>query len=101
MTPGRPPTRLQLYALSFELGLMGITAGIWTHSYNDLDTLYWFVAFSCIVYNLHLKQSRAETPAVEETPVRAKLQQNFKPPENYKPPRNFVPAGARASAPSR
>jgi O-antigen ligase len=96
MKNGQPPTRLQLYALAFELGLMGITAGIWTHSYNDLDTLYWFVAFSCIVYNLHLKQNATETPPqAEEIPLRAKLQQNFK------PPRNFVPAGARASAPSR
>jgi len=96
MKSGAPPTRLQLYALSFELGLMGITAGIWTHSYNDLDTLYWFIAFSCIVYNLHLKQSRAQAPAqIEEAPLKVKLQQNFKPPQN------FAPAGARASTPVR
>lgn len=99
MISGQPPTRLQLYALSFELGLMGITAGIWTHSYNDLDTLYWFIAFSCIVYNLHLKQSRAETPAqVDEVPLKVKLQQQFKPPQNYVPPRSFAPVGAKASS---
>lgn len=90
MTPGQPPTRLQLYALSFELGLMGITAGIWTHSYNDLDTLYWFVAFSCILYNLHMKQGAAE-PAPEEAPQK-------KLPQSFKQPQPFAPVGARAAA---
>jgi O-antigen ligase len=55
-----PPTRLQLFALAFELGLIGITLGIWTHSYNDLDTLYWFVAFSSILMNLHENQTQAQ-----------------------------------------
>jgi len=58
---GERPSRLQLFALAFELGLLGITVGIFTHSYNDLDTLYWFIALSCIVRNLHERQP--ETPA--------------------------------------
>ncbi len=64
MTKGQPPTKLQLYALAFEVGLIGITLSIYTHNYNDLDTLYWFVAFSCILFNIHSreKQDAAPTP---------------------------------------
>ncbi len=63
MQNGVPPTRLQLHALAFELGLIGISLGIWTHAYNDLDTLYWFVAFSSIVMNLHEQQQTAQPDA--------------------------------------
>ena len=66
----RAPTRLQLYAFSLAIGLIGITPGIYTHSYNDLDTLYWFVALSCILYNVQFPVSAKEEPAksVEKLP---------------------------------
>lgn len=48
----QPPNRMQLYAFSLAIGLVGIAPGIWTHSYNDLDTLYWFIALSCVFYNI-------------------------------------------------
>ena len=51
------PTRLQLYAFSLAVGLIGIAPGIYTHSYNDLDTLYWFVALSCILYNVQFRDA--------------------------------------------
>lgn len=63
MRSGVRPTLLQLFALSFELGLIGITLGIWTHNYNDLDTLYWFVAFSGILMNLHERQNQESAEA--------------------------------------
>ncbi len=56
----RPPTYLQLYALGLEIGMLGITAGIYTHNYQDLDTIYWFVAFSCLLYNLDRRFPNAE-----------------------------------------
>ncbi|MFQ5630010.1 MAG: hypothetical protein ACE5I1_14685, partial [bacterium] len=66
----RAPTRLQLYAFSLAIGLLGIAPGIYTHSYNDLDTLYWFVALSCILYNIQFPASAKEEHAesVEELP---------------------------------
>jgi O-antigen ligase len=60
MAKGRPPTQLQLYALAFEVGLIGITLSIYTHSYNDLDTLYWFVALSCILFNIQSREKKEE-----------------------------------------
>ncbi|MGH7496623.1 MAG: O-antigen ligase family protein [bacterium] len=60
MQSGVPPTQLQLTALALELGLIGITLGIYTHNYNDLDTLYWFVAFSSILMNLHDQQTQVQ-----------------------------------------
>lgn len=62
MSTDQPPTNLQLYALAFELGLMGITLSIYTHNYNDLDTLYWFVAFSCILFNIHSREQKIDEP---------------------------------------
>lgn len=62
MIKDQPPTGLQLYALAFELGLIGISLSIYTHNNNDLDTLYWFVAFSCALYNIFLRQSKASEP---------------------------------------
>lgn len=70
MTKDQPPTNLQLYALAFELGLIGITLSIYTHNYNDLDTLYWFVALSCVVLNFHLREKDANPPPLP-APVRA------------------------------
>ena len=67
MQHGQKPSMLQLYALAFELGLIGISVGIYTHSYNDLDTLYWFVAFSGILFNIHRQQLK-ETPAESGEP---------------------------------
>jgi len=52
---GVPPTTLQLYALAFEIALIGIAPGMWTHNYNQLDSLYWLVALSGIMYNMHLQ----------------------------------------------
>ncbi|MDZ7289575.1 MAG: O-antigen ligase family protein [candidate division KSB1 bacterium] len=69
MTKDRPPTNLQLYALAFEVGLIGITLSIYTHNYNDLDTLYWFVALSCVLYNIHQNNHKEEQP--ERTEVKA------------------------------
>jgi len=62
MIKDQPPTNLQLYALAFELGLIGITLSIYTHNNNDLDTLYWFVAFSCALYNIFLRQQNESQP---------------------------------------
>lgn len=56
----QPQTRLQMYAFSLAIGLLGMAPGIYTHSYNDLDTIYWFVAFSCILYNLQYPVSSEE-----------------------------------------
>ncbi|KAA3658317.1 MAG: hypothetical protein DWQ10_11440 [Calditrichaeota bacterium] len=60
LSDDRPPTYLQLYALGLEIGMLGITAGIYTHNYQDLDTIYWFVAFSCLVFNLDRRYPNAE-----------------------------------------
>lgn len=70
MTTDQLPTNLQLYALAFELGLMGITLSIYTHNYNDLDTLYWFVAFSCILFNIHSREQKIDEPP-PTAPVKA------------------------------
>ena len=78
--PDEPPTRIQLYAFAFAAGLIGMTTAIYTHNYNDLDTLYWFASFSCILYNLQFpagaKPEGSETgnleigkPAPAEAPV--------------------------------
>ncbi|MGH7453578.1 MAG: hypothetical protein ACRENG_19675, partial [bacterium] len=56
------PTTLQLYALAFEVGLIGITLSIYTHNYNDLDTLYWFVSLSCILFNIHSREKKEDEP---------------------------------------
>jgi O-antigen ligase len=70
MAKDQPPTTLQLYALAFEVGLIGITLSIYTHNYNDLDTLYWFVALSCILFNIHSREKKdGETPS--PAPVKA------------------------------
>jgi hypothetical protein len=69
MSKDQPPTNLQLYALAFELGLIGITVSIYTHNNNDLDTLYWFVALSCALYNIHLRQQKESEPP--PAPVKA------------------------------
>ena len=71
--PGEQPSRLQVYALAFELGMLGITVGIYTHSYNDLDTLYWFVAFSGIIRNLFERQNEAQPPAPAEVAPQARV----------------------------
>jgi O-antigen ligase len=71
MAKGQPPTKLQLYALAFEVGLIGITLSIYTHSYNDLDTLYWFVALSCILFNIHSREKKEEAPASPPPPAKA------------------------------
>jgi O-antigen ligase len=71
MTKARPPTQLQLYALAFEVGLIGITLSIYTHNYNDLDTLYWFVALSCILFNIHSREKKEETPLSPPPPAKA------------------------------
>lgn len=62
MTKDQPPTNLQLYALAFELGLIGISLSIYTHNNNDLDTLYWFVAFSCALFNIHSREKKTDEP---------------------------------------
>lgn len=68
LKPDASLSRLQLYAFALAAGLLGIAPGIATHNYNDLDTLYWFVAFSCIVYNLHqLQQDHSETKSASDT----------------------------------
>jgi O-antigen ligase len=69
MAKDQPPTQLQLYALAFEVGLIGITLSIYTHNYNDLDTLYWFVALSCILFNIHSREKKEEAPP--PTPAKA------------------------------
>ncbi|MCK6558257.1 O-antigen ligase family protein [candidate division KSB1 bacterium] len=69
---GVPPTALQLYALSFEIALIGVAPGMWTHNYNQLDSLYWLVALSGIMYNLHLQSTAAAVPAPAPQPLRAK-----------------------------
>ena len=69
MTKDQPPTKLQLYALAFELGLIGITLSVYTHNNNDLDTLYWFVAFSCALYNIFLRQQQGKEPP--SAPIKA------------------------------
>lgn len=70
MANDQPPTQLQLYALAFEVGLIGITLSIYTHNYNDLDTLYWFVALSCILFNIHSREKKDEAPPAP-TPTKA------------------------------
>ncbi|MCA9731252.1 MAG: O-antigen ligase family protein [Deferribacteres bacterium] len=60
LSEDRPPTYLQLYALGLEIGMLGITAGIYTHNYQDLDTIYWFVAFSVLIFNLDRRYPNAE-----------------------------------------
>lgn len=60
ITNDRAPTYIQLYALGLEIGMLGITAGIYTHNYQDLDTIYWFVAFSCLLFNLDRRFPNAE-----------------------------------------
>jgi O-antigen ligase len=80
MTKDQPPTRLQLYALAFELGLIGITLSIYTHSYNDLDTLYWFVSLSCVLYNIHFRDKIAgQQPMPEIKPPHEKALEKFAP----------------------
>ena len=69
MVKDQPPANLQLYALAFELGLIGISLSIYTHNNNDLDTLYWFVAFSCVLYNIFLRQQNQSQPP--PAPVKA------------------------------
>ena len=63
MVKDQPPTNLQLYGLAFELGLIGITLSIYTHNNNDLDTLYWFIALSCALFNIHSREKKEEAPA--------------------------------------
>jgi len=69
MNKDKPPTNLQLYALAFELGLVGITLSIYTHNNNDLDTLYWFAAFSCVLFNIHSRERKKDEPP--PVPVKA------------------------------
>lgn len=57
LSGGERPTNLQLIAMSFEIGLISIMPGLWTHNYNQLDSLYWLVALSGVIYSLHLKQA--------------------------------------------
>ena len=57
---GEEPDKLQLYAMALSVGLISITLAIYTHSYNDLDTLYWFVALSAIMYNLKFQKEMQE-----------------------------------------
>ena len=64
---GETPTRLQIYALGLELGLLGIVAGIGTHNYNDLDTLYWFAGLSAILTTLHAREGSAPGDKEENT----------------------------------
>ncbi|MDQ7051474.1 MAG: O-antigen ligase family protein [candidate division KSB1 bacterium] len=60
------PSYLQLYAFSLSAGLIGVSFGAYTHNYNDLDSFYWLVAMSCILYNLQFiskNKQAAEAPA--------------------------------------
>ncbi len=62
------PSVLQLYAFSLSAGMLGVSLGIATHNYNDLDTLYWLVALSCILYNLQFVRKNQEAAvAVSDT----------------------------------
>jgi O-antigen ligase len=71
MAQDQPPTQLQLYALAFEVGLIGITLSIYTHNYNDLDTLYWFVALSCVLFNIQSREKKDEKPSPPPPPAKA------------------------------
>lgn len=67
---GVVPTFTQLIAVTLTAGLLGIIGGLYTHNYNDLDSLYWVVALSCVVYNLHFRrehmvQFTMKTPEVQ------------------------------------
>jgi O-antigen ligase len=88
----RPPTRLQMYAFSLSVGLLGTVPGIYTHSYNDLDTLYWFVAFSCILYNLQYPVSTEEQSDEIKT-EKTKFDPPFTP-KNVRPPAEKIPQPA-------
>lgn len=75
----QPWNRLQLYAFSLAIGLLGAAPGLYTHSYNDLDTLYWFVALSCILYNIQFREQEAQEAAELEARQRRKLQSAGRP----------------------
>ena len=66
------PNTLQLYAFSLSAGLIGVSLGVFTHNYNDLDTFYWLVAISCILYNLQfVSKNRGATQAPAAVPPAA------------------------------
>ncbi|MDZ7265873.1 MAG: O-antigen ligase family protein [candidate division KSB1 bacterium] len=95
---GVPPTMLQLCALSFEIALIGVAPGMWTHNYNQLDSLYWLVALSGIMYNLHLQTNtaaEAQAPVTVLQPQRAKAGGGRPtipaPPPRLKPPPKLSP----------
>lgn len=65
---GARPTTLQLSAMSFEIGLISIFPGLWTHNYNQLDSLYWMVALSGVLYTLQQRQTPEAEPAQSTKP---------------------------------
>jgi len=67
------PNRLQLYAFAFSVGLISIGPGLYTHSYNDLDTLYWFVALSCILYNIEFRKQEEVGPEKKAKPSQEEM----------------------------
>ncbi len=72
---GEQPDTLQLFAFALGIGLLGVAPAIYTHSYNDLDTLYWFTGLSAIIYNLKFQEeirqiAEARKKAPEATKIR-------------------------------
>ncbi len=84
------PNMVQLFAVSLSAGLIGISLGISTHNYNDLDSLYWIVALSCVLYNLQFKQGLpAPQPAGQD--YRGQQASLPLPPQSGAPPARPAP----------
>jgi O-antigen ligase len=61
-TDPKNPTKVELYAMGFELGLYGWFVGGFTQAFHEVDPAYWFVAFAVILTRLqHRAKQEAET----------------------------------------
>jgi hypothetical protein len=73
----KDPSPTTISAMGFEIGLYGWFVGGFTNSLNEVDPVYWFVAFAVILTRLHAARRREAEGGELRRPARRTLRVNL------------------------